>query len=98
MKKKKYQKLQYLIRLEVSFFGIKLFNIIIKNITVSEKQINETFELLIKTSGEVEYNISEIFVSADNIEAEQRINSIYSRIDNRKFPSTCRSILRWHSI
>ena len=41
-----------------------IFNIIIKNISVSDKQILETFNLLVKKSGEIEYNISEIFVSS----------------------------------
>ena len=50
-----------------------IYNIIIKNISISEKQINETFDLLVKKSGEVEYNLSEIFVSLDNVEAKQRI-------------------------
>ena len=62
-----------------------VFNVIIKNISVSEKQITETFDLLIKKSGETEYNISEIFISLDNIEAEQRINSIYSKINSKNF-------------
>ena len=62
-----------------------IFNIIIKNISISDKQINETFDLLIKKSGEIEYNLSEIFISLDNIEAEQRINSIYSKINSENF-------------
>ena len=40
---------------------------------------------LIKNSGEIEYNFSEIFISLDNIEAEQRIKSIYSKITNQNF-------------
>ncbi len=62
-----------------------IFNIIIKNISISDKQITETFDLLIKKSGETEYNLSEIFISLDNIEAEQRINSIYSKINTKNF-------------
>ena len=62
-----------------------IYNIVIKNISVSEKQISETFDLLVKKSGEIEYNISEIFVSLDNVEAEQRINSIYSKINSKNF-------------
>ena len=62
-----------------------IFNIIIKNISISDKQITETFDLLIKKSGEIEYNLSEIFISLDNIEAEQRINSIYSKINSKNF-------------
>ncbi len=62
-----------------------IFNIIIKNISISDKQIAETFNLLIKKSGEIEYNLSEIFISLDNIEAEQRINSIYSKINSKNF-------------
>ena len=62
-----------------------IYNIIIKNIRVSEKRISETFDLLVKNSGETEYNISEIFISLDNIEAEQRIKSIYSKITNQNF-------------
>ncbi len=62
-----------------------IYNIIVKNIRVSEKRISETFDLLVKNSGETEYNISEIFISLDNIEAEQRIKSIYSKITNQNF-------------
>ena len=62
-----------------------IYNIVIKNISVSEKQILETFNLLVKKSGEIEYNISEIFVSSDNVEAEQRINSIYSKVNSNNF-------------
>ena len=62
-----------------------IYNIIIKNISISDKQITETFDLLIKKSGEIEYNLSEIFISLDNIEAEQRINSIYSKINSKNF-------------
>ena len=65
--------------------GKLIYNIVIKNISISEKQISETFNLLVKKSGEIEYNISEIFVSLDNIEAEQRINSIYSKINSKNF-------------
>ena len=62
-----------------------IYNIVIKNISVSEKQISETFDLLVKKSGEIEYNFSEIFISLDNVEAEQRINSIYSKINSNNF-------------
>ena len=62
-----------------------IYNIIIKNISISDKQITETFDLLVKKSGEIEYNLSEIFISLDNIEAEQRINSIYSKINSKNF-------------
>ena len=55
-----------------------LYGIVIKNITVSEKNIIETYNMLFKKSGEVEYNLSEIFISINNLEAEQKINSIYS--------------------
>ena len=65
--------------------GKTFYNIVIKNISVSEKQISETFDLLVKKSGEIEYNISEIFVSLDNVEAEQRINSIYSKVNSNNF-------------
>ncbi len=62
-----------------------IYNIVIKNISVSEKQVSETFDLLVKKSGEIEYNFSEIFISLDNVEAEQRINSIYSKINSNNF-------------
>ena len=62
-----------------------LYGIVIKNITVSEKNIIETYNMLLKKSGEVEYNLSEIFISINNLEAEQRINSIYSRINTQNF-------------
>ena len=35
---------------------------VIKNITVSEKTILETYNLILQKSGETEYNISEIFI------------------------------------
>ena len=62
-----------------------LYGIVIRNITISEKTILETYNLLLQKSGETEYNISEIFVSLNNLEAEQRINSIYNRADNQNF-------------
>ena len=62
-----------------------LYGIVIKNITVSEKDIIETYNMLLQKSGEVEYNLSEIFISINNLEAEQRINSIYSRINTQNF-------------
>tara|TARA_Y100001968_G_scaffold295431_1_gene302815 strand:+ start:819 stop:2060 length:1242 start_codon:yes stop_codon:yes gene_type:complete len=62
-----------------------LYGIIIKNVTVSEKKISETYDLLLKKSGETEYNISEIFISSDNLEAEERVNSIYTRVNNQNF-------------
>ena len=62
-----------------------LYGIVIKNITVSEKDIIDTYNMLLQKSGEVEYNLSEIFISINNLEAEQRINSIYSRINTQNF-------------
>ena len=62
-----------------------LYGIVIRNITISEKTILETYNLLLQKSGETEYNISEIFVSLNNLEAEQRINSIYNRANNQNF-------------
>ena len=62
-----------------------LYSIVIKNVTVSEKKISETYDLFIQKSGEIEYNISEIFISLDNIEAEQRINSIYTKANSQNF-------------
>ena len=46
---------------------------------------SETYDLFIQKSGEIEYNISEIFISLDNIEAEQRINSIYTKANSQNF-------------
>ncbi len=62
-----------------------LYSIVIKNVTVSEKKISETYDMFIQKSGEIEYNISEIFISLDNIEAEQRINSIYTKVNSQNF-------------
>ncbi len=62
-----------------------LYNIVISKVRVSEKQISDTFDLLVSKSGEIEYNISEIFISLDNVEAEQRINSIYSKLNSKNF-------------
>ena len=62
-----------------------LYNIVISKVRVSEKQISDTFDLLVSKSGEIEYSISEIFISLDNVEAEQRINSIYSKLNSNNF-------------
>ena len=62
-----------------------LYNIVISKVRVSEKQISDTFDLLVSKSGEIEYSISEIFISLDNVEAEQRINSIYSKLNSKNF-------------
>ncbi len=59
------------------------------NISISNKQIEEALQNFIKSSGEVEYNISEIFISHDtsNIEnsSEDKIYSIYNRVDASNF-------------
>ncbi len=62
-----------------------LYNVVIKGITISEKKISETFDLIIEKSGEIEYNISEIFISLDNNAAEQTIKSIYSKLETKNF-------------
>ncbi len=62
-----------------------LYSLVIKNVTVSEKKIAETYDLLLLKSGEIEYNISEIFISIDNLEAEQIINSIYTKANSQNF-------------
>ena len=62
-----------------------IFNVIAKNVIVPEEKILEEYDLILKKSGETEYNISEIFISSDNIEAEERINSIYVRANNQNF-------------
>ena len=57
-----------------------IYNIVIKNISVSEKQISETFDLLVKKSGEIEYNISEIFVSSDNVEENRELTLFIQKL------------------
>ena len=62
---------------------------IANNISISSKQTEEALKNFIKNSGEVEYNISEIFIShtLNNTEnsSEERINSIYNKINSSNF-------------
>ena len=62
---------------------------IANNISISNKQIDEALQNFIKSSGEVEYNISEIFIShaSNNIEysSEDKIYSIYNKVDISNF-------------
>ena len=62
---------------------------IANNITISTKQKEEALQNFIKNSGEVEYNISEIFISSDSNEledsSEERINSIYNKVNTSNF-------------
>lgn len=70
----------------------KLVSIAISsNIKVTEKQKEETFQNFIKTSGETEYNTSEIFVSFssnnNNFPAKEKIDSIHNKINISNFMS-----------
>ena len=62
---------------------------IANNISISNKQIEDALQNFIKSSGEVEYNISEIFIShaSNNIEnsSEDKIYSIYNKVDTSNF-------------
>ena len=62
---------------------------IANNITISTKQKEEALQNFIKNSGEVEYNISEIFISSDSNaledSSEERINSIYNKVNTSNF-------------
>ena len=62
---------------------------IANNITISNKQTEEALQNFIKSSGEVEYNISEIFIShaSNNLEnsSEDKIYSIYNKVDSSNF-------------
>ena len=59
------------------------------NISISNKQIEEALQNFIKSSGEVEYNISEIFISYtpnnSEISSEDKIYSIYNKINTSNF-------------
>ena len=61
------------------------------NISVTEKQMEESFENFIKNSGETEYNISEIFISlgANNssLLSGEKLNSILSEVNISNFNS-----------
>ena len=62
---------------------------IANNISISSKQTEEALQNFIKNSGEVEYNISEIFISTNfnNLEdsSEEKINSIYNKVNPSNF-------------
>ena len=62
---------------------------IASNVSISNKQIEEALQNFIKNSGEVEYNISEIFISysSNNIEdsSDDKIYSIYNKVDTSNF-------------
>ncbi len=62
---------------------------IANNISISNKQTEEALQNFIKSSGEVEYNISEIFIShtSNNLEntSEDKIYSIYNKVDSANF-------------
>ena len=76
------------IRVELLWNKIIAYRIA-NNIKISNKQIEEALQNFIKSSGEVEYNISEIFISHDsnNVEnsSEDKIYSIYNRVDSSNF-------------
>ena len=59
------------------------------NISISNKQTEEALQNFIKSSGEVEYNISEIFISytPNNLEisSEDKIYSIYNKVNSSNF-------------
>ena len=62
---------------------------IANNISISNKQTEEALQNFIKSSGEVEYNISEIFINStsDNLEnsSEDKIYSIYDKVNVSNF-------------
>ena len=62
---------------------------ITNNITISNKQKEEAFQNYINNSGEVEYNISEIFISSTSSNkedsSEERISSIYNKANSSNF-------------
>ena len=62
---------------------------IANNISISSKQTEEALQNFIKNSGEVEYNISEIFIShnSNNLEnsSEDKIYSIYNKVNSSNF-------------
>ena len=59
------------------------------NISIANQQTEEALQNFIKSSGEVEYNISEIFISnsSNNLEysSEDKIYSIYNKINPANF-------------
>ena len=59
------------------------------NISISNKQTEDALQNFIKSSGEVEYNISEIFISpaSNNLEnsSEDKIYSIYNKVNPSNF-------------
>ena len=62
---------------------------IANNISISNKQTEEALQNFIKSSGEVEYNISEIYISqaSNNLEdsSEDKIYSIYNKVNSSNF-------------
>ena len=63
---------------------------IASGVTITDKQKNETFQNFIKNSGEVEYNLSEIFVSSannTNYSATEKVNSIRAKLNSSNFIS-----------
>tara|TARA_E500000178_G_scaffold143083_1_gene142710 strand:+ start:5145 stop:6389 length:1245 start_codon:yes stop_codon:yes gene_type:complete len=62
---------------------------IANNISISNKQTEEALQNFIKSSGESEYNISEIFIStsSNNLEnsSEDKIYSIYNKVNSSNF-------------
>ena len=59
------------------------------NISISNKQTEEALQNFIKSSGEIEYNISEIFISlaSNNLEnySKDKIYSIYNKVNSSNF-------------
>ena len=65
-----------------------LYSTVIKNFKVPENQLEEALESYIKTSGDMEYNLSEIFISfalSDEESAKIKIQSILSRLTPDNF-------------
>ena len=62
---------------------------IANNISISNKQTEEALQNFIKSSGEVEYNISEIFISHSSNDlvnsSEDKIYSIYNKVNTSNF-------------
>ena len=65
-----------------------LYSTVVKNFKIPENQLEEALETYIKTSGDMEYNFSEIFISfvtSDEESARKRIQSIMSRATTENF-------------
>ena len=65
-----------------------IYNTVAKNIAIPEVQIKEAFETYVRTSGGMEYNFSEIFISFSGVneeDARNKIQSIASKANAENF-------------